>query len=91
MEKWDQYVEDVLSDKIVVGKYVRKAVERHVSDLARVGDDDFPYHFDAEKAEQAVSFFPSGTKALHRCRRKEPLYARELAGIRRCIHLWVAA
>ena len=62
MEKWDQYVEDVLSGKIVVGKYVRKAVERHVSDLARVGDKDFPYHFDTEKAEQAVSFFPAALR-----------------------------
>lgn len=37
---------------------VRQAVERHISDLERQGDSDFPYHFNARHAEAACDFFP---------------------------------
>lgn len=59
MALWDDYIEDVTSGKQIVGKYVRKAVERHLRDLDRVGDDDFPYYFDEEKARQIVEWFPA--------------------------------
>ena len=54
----EQYMQDVLSGKQTACRYVRLAVERHVRDLARVErkDPDFPYYFDPEKAERAITF-----------------------------------
>ena len=54
----DKYCDDVMTGEIPAGKYVRLAVERHVKDLARVGDDNFPYYFDQQEAEDACLFFP---------------------------------
>jgi len=52
----EQYIESVLSGKQVTGKYVRLAMERHVRDLERQGDDDFPYVFDPTQAERVIDF-----------------------------------
>ena len=52
----EQYIEDVLSGKQVTGKYTRLAVERHIRDLRRVGDPDFPYHFDDTQARRIIDF-----------------------------------
>ena len=54
----DKYCDDVMTGEIAAGKYVRLAVDRHVKDLARVGDADFPYYFDQQEAEDACLFFP---------------------------------
>lgn len=53
----EQYVADVLAGKIVVGKLVRLAVERHVRDLERSKDEDYPYRFDPEAGNRAIRFF----------------------------------
>ena len=53
----EQYIEDVLNERIPVCKYVRLAVERHLNDLERVGNDpDFPYYFDPHQAQRAIDF-----------------------------------
>ena len=52
------YCDGVVSGEIPTGKYVRLAVERHIRDLSRVGDNDFPYFFDEQEAEDACLFFP---------------------------------
>lgn len=49
---WD-YVDDVISDKIVTGKYIKKACERFVSDLER---DDWEWKFDMEVAAKYMTF-----------------------------------
>jgi len=52
----EQYIQDVLSDRITVSRYVRLAVERHVGDLERVGSEDFPFHFDEHHAKRVIDF-----------------------------------
>ena len=39
----EQYIKDVVSGKIPVSEYARKAVERHVNDLDKQGTKEFPY------------------------------------------------
>ncbi len=56
---FDEYVSGVLDGSIVVGKYVRQSVERHVADLDRQGSEGFPYTFDSKAASQAVGAFPA--------------------------------
>lgn len=52
-----QYARDVVSGKILAGKYVRLACQRHIDDLQKsVNDKDYPYRFDREKAERACRF-----------------------------------
>ena len=52
----EQYIDDVVHNKITVCKYVKLAVERHLSDLERVGNEDFPYYFDETKAKRVINF-----------------------------------
>ncbi len=53
-----QYIDDVISGRQVVCKYVRLAVERHLNDLKRAesGDPDFPYYFDEAQAQRVIDF-----------------------------------
>lgn len=51
-----QYMDDVISGRQVACKYVKLAVERHLRDLKRVGQPDFPYYFDEAKAKRAIDF-----------------------------------
>ena len=62
MTPWDRYAQAVMDGDIVVGKYVRLAVERYLSDLDRIGDKDFPYTFDANKAGAVLAFFPAALR-----------------------------
>lgn len=52
----EQYMKDVRSGKQVACKYVKLAVERHLNDLKRVGDQEFPYYFDDAQAKRAIDF-----------------------------------
>lgn len=52
-----QYISDVISGNIVVGEFIRLASERHLSDLAKQDDEDFPYYFDEESAEKPIKYF----------------------------------
>jgi phage terminase large subunit-like protein len=52
------YIDGVLSGRLVVCSSVRAAVQRHVDDLDRIGDDAFPYYFDSCAAGAYVDFFP---------------------------------
>jgi phage terminase large subunit-like protein len=51
-----QYALDVLAGRVVVGELVRKAAERHVSDLATGAARGLS--FDVAAAEKAIDFFP---------------------------------
>ena len=53
-----EYVEDVLEERIVAGKYLKLACERFVNDLhkAQEPDEDFPWVFDVELAARYVQF-----------------------------------
>ena len=62
MNLWEQYIEQVLSGDIIVGKYVRLAVERHCDDLLRQSTEEFPYYFDEAKAAGSTAFFPAALR-----------------------------
>jgi phage terminase large subunit-like protein len=53
----EQYCADVLSGKILAGKYVRLSIERQVSDLAKQDDPAWLYRFDTERAALRVCRF----------------------------------
>ena len=60
-----KYLQDVASGNIVVGKYVRLAVERHFGDLSRADSDpDFPFFFDEARGARAISIFERQRLAL---------------------------
>ncbi len=50
------YARAVASGEQPAGKYVSLEVDRFLEDLGRVGDDDFEWTFDAEKAERYIGF-----------------------------------
>ncbi len=54
----EQYIQDVLDEKITVCRSVRQAVERQVRDLANSENKDFPYYFDRETASAICQYFP---------------------------------
>lgn len=58
LAKVNDYIEGVISGEIVASQLVIAACHRHLNDLKRVGDDDFPYRFDASYASRVVQFFP---------------------------------
>jgi phage terminase large subunit-like protein len=54
----DQYVDDVLNDRITTCVSVRAAVNRYVSDIARQGNEDFPYYLSENVGSACCDFFP---------------------------------
>lgn len=54
---WEQYASDVLDGKIVVGKFVRMAVERHRNDLLKAKEADAQFYFDEDAAAKICEFF----------------------------------
>ena len=52
----EQYIQDVLNEKIITCKWVKLAVRRHVNDLKKAEDDNFPYYFDNRHAERVIDF-----------------------------------
>lgn len=53
----EQYVEDVLSGKVLTGESVRLTVRRHAEDLRRsLEDPSFPFVFDRDAAEHVLDF-----------------------------------
>ncbi|CVH53496.1 prophage Lp3 protein 152C terminase large subunit [Enterococcus faecium] len=52
----NDYIEKVLSGKLIAPKKIIQACERHISDLERSKSDSFPYVFDEEQATKAIKF-----------------------------------
>ena len=52
------YIDDVVNGRIIVGDYVRKCVQRHVDDTARIQDKDNPFYFDHATAVWVCRCFP---------------------------------
>ena len=61
VDKANAYARDVVAKKIPACKWVRKACQRHLSDLKRA-EGDWPFRFDAAKAERVCAF---GEKLPH--------------------------
>lgn len=51
-----EYIEKVLSDKLIASNKIKLACERHMNDLERSETSDFPYYFDEEQAYKAIKF-----------------------------------
>lgn len=49
-----QYIDDVLKRRIVVGEDIRKAIKRHVDDLKKSKKKDFQYYFSETHARGAI-------------------------------------
>ncbi len=58
IDAFNGYVDDVANGRIVACIHVKNAVERHLRDVGRLGDADFPYTFDRLAAERAIEAFP---------------------------------
>lgn len=56
VERARNYAEDVLSGRILACKYVKLACKRHLNDLKRAEEADFPFFFDTKKAQKACRF-----------------------------------
>lgn len=54
MTQYDRYIQDVMSDRIVVGEFVKLAVERHINDLDNAKDRGL--YFDRKEADRRVAF-----------------------------------
>jgi phage terminase large subunit-like protein len=51
-----QYCRDVLSGKILACRKIKQACQRHLTDLKRIGDSDFPYVYHQNLAYGAINF-----------------------------------
>lgn len=51
-----KYARDVVSGRIVACAYVQQACQRHLDDLARSKDKNYPYRFNKDKGEKACRF-----------------------------------
>lgn len=56
MDDVTKYALDVIEDRIIAGKKVKKACQRHLNDLEKQGTDKFPYTFVPEKAQKIIEF-----------------------------------
>lgn len=52
----NRYARDVVSGKILACEYVNQACQRHLDDLERSKSADYPYKFDADRAERACRY-----------------------------------
>lgn len=51
-----EYIEKVLSGELITSNKIKLACERHMNDLKRSEEKDFPYYFDEEQAYKAIKF-----------------------------------
>ncbi|WP_270940890.1 terminase large subunit [Romboutsia lituseburensis] len=54
-----QYALDVVEGKIVTGNYVKLACIRHLNDLEKAKDDDYPFYFNLERANDILEYAES--------------------------------
>ncbi|TPW93498.1 terminase large subunit, partial [Proteus mirabilis] len=52
----NQYARDIVSGKISSCIYVKQSCQRHLDDLQKAKEKDWPYRFDKDKAERFCRF-----------------------------------
>ncbi len=52
-----KYALDVLSGNYLTGNLVKLACQRHLDDIEKSKDDDYPYYFNIKESERVISFF----------------------------------
>jgi phage terminase large subunit-like protein len=53
----ERYIRHVLDGTQLACQFVRLAVERHVSDLKKQADSNYPFYFDPAAAQRVIGFF----------------------------------
>lgn len=56
MDRTTQYAKDVVEGREIAGKRVRQACIRHLNDIERSKDEEYPYFFNVEKANEMLDF-----------------------------------
>lgn len=56
MHAAEEYARKVLNREIPAGKLVRRACKRHLRDLKRSEQEDYPYYFDDDAANKVINF-----------------------------------
>ena len=51
-----RYAEGVVEGRVVANKWVKLAAQRHLTDLKRSREPDYPYRFDPVRAEAPCEF-----------------------------------
>lgn len=67
-----QYARDVVSGKIVAGRFVRAQCQRHLDDLKEGGKRGLTW--DVEQAERAIRFFPAMLSITEGAKEGEPFH-----------------
>jgi len=57
-QQLSEYIDGVLSGRLIVSRSVHCSVQRHVSDMAKQSTATFPYHFSPSLAAKTCRFFP---------------------------------
>lgn len=53
----ETYIKDVIEGRVIVGKWIKLAIKRHLNDLKRAKKRDFKYFFSPTHAAQAIEAF----------------------------------
>lgn len=56
VKKAEKYARDVINGKIITNKWIKLACQRHFGDKELSKNKDYPYQFDADKAEKLAKF-----------------------------------
>ena len=59
IDETTQYAKDIVDGKIIAGKKVKQACQRHINDLRRSKTDKYDYYFDVRKAQEVIRFVSS--------------------------------
>ena len=90
----NKYARDVVAGRVIACKYIQQACQRHLDDLEKSKEKDYPYRFDAAKAERACKFLQLLTHTKGKWRRL-PLAQRRIKYepwqlfFHSCVYGWV--
>ena len=59
MFNYKQYIDDCINQKIKVCKATYLAIKRHLEDIEKSKDKDYPFYFDEEEATRPITFIQS--------------------------------
>jgi phage terminase large subunit-like protein len=59
IDETTRYAQEIVGLKIPANKKTYQAAKRHLDDLEKSKNDDYPYYFDAKKAETVINFISS--------------------------------
>lgn len=57
LDKAKKYIQGIMSGEVLAGHWIKAVIERHLSDLEKQADDDYPYFFSDGHAEYVFDCF----------------------------------